>query len=223
MIVVHHLEHSRSQRLLWLLEELDLEYRVQTYRRDPKTRLAPEALRRVHPLGKSPVLVDGDEVLAESGAIMETLCERYDREHRLLPPHGSAEHRRARYWLHYAEGSIMPWLLMTLVFGSLPKQKMPFFVRPVVKGIADKVHGALLGPQVALHRDYLESELGDAPWFGGDRPGVADIALSLPVQGLAARAGLDRHPRLAGLLERIEARPAWKRALDKGGPYELMR
>lgn len=223
MITVHHLEHSRSQRLLWLLEELGLDYRIKHYKRDPKTRLAPPELRKVHPLGKSPVLTDGDEVLAESGAIMETLCERYDPDHKLLPAHGTPEHRRVRYWLHYAEGSIMPWLLMTLVFSSLPKQKMPFFVKPVVQGISGKVHAKLLDPQIALHRDYLEAELGKSTWFGGETLTVADVAMSLPVQGLAARAGLERHPRLQAFLERVESRPGWKAALEKGGPYELGR
>lgn len=223
MIVVHHLNNSRSQRVLWLLEELGVPYRVQRYERDPRTMLAPESLRAVHPLGKSPVITDGDVVVAESGAIVEYLAQTHGKGRWLAAP-GSAERRRQAYWLHYAEGSLMPPLLMSLVFSRVRSAPMPFFARPIAQGIADKVMDGFVSPQIELHLDYLEAELGDAPWFGGESPGVADIQLSFPVEAAAARGGLgaDR-PRLQAFVERVQARPAYRRALDKGGPYELMR
>ena len=222
MITVHHLNNSRSQRVLWLLEELGLEYEVIRYERDAKTMLAPPALRKVHPLGKSPVISDGEITVAESGAIVEYLVDQYGQG-KLKPRAGSAEQRRYTYWLHYAEGSAMPPLLMSLVFARIPTQPMPFFVRPVAKGIADKVLTSYIEPQLKQHLDYLESELTDRDWFAG-RKFSADIQMSFPVEAFAARGGLGRkHTRLADWLERIHARPAYQRALNRGGPYELLR
>ena len=158
MLVVHHLNESRSQRLLWLLEELGLSYQIKRYQRDPETMLAPASLRAVHPLGKSPVLSDGELVLAESGAIMKYLVERYGNG-RLIPPLGSNEHLRYRYWLHYAEGSAMPPLLLKLVFDRLERGPAPFFLKPLLRAISGKVKGAFIEPQLTLHLDYMESEL----------------------------------------------------------------
>jgi glutathione S-transferase len=138
MIVLHHLNNSRSQRILWLLEELGVEYEVKRYQRDAKTMLAPPALRAVHPLGKSPVLTDGDLTLAESGAIIEYLVERYG-EGRFIPAAGTPERLRYTFWLHYAEGSAMPPLLMALVFHRIETAPMPFFVRPIARSIVKKV------------------------------------------------------------------------------------
>ncbi|MEO7014611.1 MAG: glutathione S-transferase [Dokdonella sp.] len=223
MITVHHLNNSRSQRVLWLLEELGLEYEVIRYERDAKTMLAPPALRKVHPLGKSPVISDGEITVAESGAIVEYLVDQYGQG-KLKPRAGSAEQRRYTYWLHYAEGSAMPPLLMSLVFARIPTQPMPFFVRPVAKGIADKVLTSYIEPQLQQHLDYLESELTDRDWFAGRKFSAADIQMSFPVEAFAARGGLGRkHTRLADWLERIHARPAYQRALNRGGPYELLR
>ena len=223
MITVHHLNNSRSQRVLWLLEELGLEYEVIRYERDAKTMLAPPALRKVHPLGKSPVISDGEITVAESGAIVEYLVDQYGQG-KLKPRAGSAEQRRYTYWLHYAEGSAMPPLLMSLVFARIPTQPMPFFVRPVAKGIADKVLTSYIEPQLQQHLDYLESELTDRDWFAGRKFSAADIQMSFPVEAFAARGGLGRkHARLADWLERIHARPAYQRALNRGGPYELLR
>ncbi len=220
MIVVHHLNHSRSQRVLWLLEELGLPYRIEFYERNPKTLLAPPALRQVHPLGKSPVVVDGDLVLAESGNIIETLVERYG-EGRLAPAPGTPERQRWRYWLHYAEGSFMPPLLMKLVFDQV--EKAPLIVRPVAKAISAKVNAAFIRPNLKTHLDFLEAELAQSPWFAGDAFSAADIQMSFPLEAAAARAGLDhRRPRLMDWLERIHARPAYKTALEKGGPFQIL-
>lgn len=219
MIVVHHLNHSRSQRVLWLLEELGLPYRIEFYERNKKTLLAPPALKKVHPLGKSPVVVDGDLVLAESGNIMETLVERHG-EGRLAPAPGTPERQRWRYWLHYAEGSLMPPLLMKLVFDQV--EKAPLIVRPIAKAISAKVNAAFIRPNLKTHLDFLEAELAKSPWFAGDAFSAADIQMSFPLEAAAARAGLDhRRPRLMDWLERIHARPAYKAALEKGGPFEI--
>lgn len=223
MTKVHHLNNSRSQRVLWLLEELGLPYDVVRYERDPKTMLAPAALRAVHPLGKSPVLEDGGLVLAESGAIVEYLAETYGAD-RLLPPPGTPEWRRLRYWMHYAEGSAMPPLLMSLVFSKVRSAPAPFFVRPIARAIADKVVADFIGPQLRLHVDYMEGELARSPWFAGDRFSAADIQMSFPLEAAQARGAVtDAHPRLRAFLARIRDRPAYQRALEKGGPYELMR
>jgi glutathione S-transferase len=223
MITVHHLNNSRSQRVLWLLEELGVGYEIKRYERDPKTMLAPPALRAVHPLGKSPVIADGDLILAESGAIIEYLVERYGAG-RLVPPPGSRERLRYTYWLHYAEGSAMPPLLLKLVFTQIPRAPMPALVRPVVRWIADGVRERFVEPQIKLHLDYLEGELHKSPWFAGNDFTAADIQMSFPLEGAASRGGLDAsRPMLWDLLQRIHARPAYKRALEQGGPYDLLR
>lgn len=224
MIKVHHLNNSRSQRVLWLLEELELPYEVVRYQRDPKTLLAPPELRSIHPLGKSPVVEIDGKVLAESAAIIETLIERYDLAYRFSPPplpQDADERLRYRYWLHYAEGSAMPPLLLSLVFSRIKQAPMPFFAKPIARGIADKALSSFVGPQVKLHLDYIESELASHAWFAGDRFTAADIQMSYPVEAAAARAGSDR-PRLKAFLERIHARPAYQRALEQGGPYSLL-
>ena len=223
MITVHHLNNSRSQRVLWLLEELGLEYEIKRYERDPKTMLAPASLRAVHPLGKSPVITEGDVTVAESGAIIEYLLEGHGHG-RLLPAAGSPERRRVTYWLHYAEGSAMSPLLLALVFGRLPKSPMPFFLRPIVRGIADKVSAGFIAPQIALHMDFIEAELAKSTWFAGEDFSAADIQMSFPLEAGSARGrATSGRPRIAAFLERIHARPAYQRALERGGPYALMR
>ena len=221
MITLHHLNNSRSQRILWLLEELGQPYEVRHYRRDPKTMLAPPELRAVHPLGKSPVITDGEVTLAESGAIIEYLADRYGTG-ALLPAPGSAERRHCTYWLHYAEGSAMPPLLLKLVFNRVAGAAAPFFVKPVARGIVRKVLRGFVDPQLKLHLDYLESSLGGREWFAGDAFSVADIQLSFPLEAFAARGGLDAgYPGLSAFLQRIHARPAYQRALQRGGDYAL--
>jgi len=221
VITVHHLNNSRSQRILWLLEELGVPYEIKRYQRDPKTMLAPPELRAVHPLGKSPVITDGGLTLAESGAIIEYLADRYGAG-TLMPAHGTPERLRCNYWLHYAEGSAMPPLLLKLVFRRVETAPMPFFVKPVAKGIAHKVQRSFVDPQLKLHLDYLEGELGKSEWFAGDTFSAADIQLSFPLEAFAARGGLDAsYPRLSAFLQRIHARPAYQRALQQGGEYRL--
>jgi glutathione S-transferase len=222
MIVVHHLNNSRSQRVLWLLEELGLEYEIRRYERDPETMLAPPGLRAVHPLGKSPVITDGALTLAESGAIIEYLVDRHGGG-RLVPAAGTPERLRYTYWLHYAEGSLMPPLLLKLVFDRIETGPMPFIARPVARAIARRVKSTYVEPQISAHLDYLEGELGRSDWFTGREFSAADIQLSFPLEAAAARAGLGAsRPKLAAFLERIHARPGYRRALAKGGAYALL-
>ena len=218
MITVHHLNHSRSHRVLWMLEELELLYELKRYGRDPKTMLAPPELKAVHPLGKSPVITDGDLTLAESAAILEYLLERYANG-RLMPAQGSADYRRVRYWMHYAEGSAMPPLLLKLVFDRVASGPMPFFIKPVARAIANGAHKAFIGPQLKTHLDYMEAELEKSPWFAGDSFSAADIQMSFPLEAARSRAGLAQsRPRLLAFLERIQQRPAYQRAVERGGP-----
>ena len=205
-----------------MLEELELPYEVKRYARDPKTMLAPAALRAIHPLGKSPVITDEGLALAESGAIIEYLVERYGTG-RLVPPAGSPQRLRYTYWLHYAEGSAMPPLLLKLVFTQVPRAPMPALIRPIVRRIADGVRTKFVEPQIKLHLDYLEGELGKTKWFAGDDFTAADIQMSFPAEGAASRGGLDAsRPRLWEFLARIHERPAYRRALERGGPYALL-
>lgn len=223
MIIVHHLNNSRSQRVLWLLEELGLDYEIVCYQRDPKTMLAPPELRAIHPLGKSPVLSDDGVVVAESGAIIEYLLERYGNG-RLIPPAGTPERLRWRYFLHYAEGSAMTPLLLKLVFDRVESSPAPFFVRPIVRAIARKAKSSFITPQIDNHLNYLEAELGKSEWFAGAAFSAADIQMSFPLEAAAARAGLDAtRPRLTAFLQKIHARPAFQRALERGGPYDLLK
>jgi glutathione S-transferase len=219
MLVVHHLNNSRSQRILWLLEELGLDYEVKRYERNKQTMLAPPELKAVHPLGKSPVVSDGDLVLAESGAIVEYLADKYGGG-KLARPAGSAERFHYIYWLHYAEGSAMPPLLLKLIFDRVAGAPMPFFVKPVVKGVRQKVLETFIGPQLKLHLDYMESALARHRWFVDDEFSAADIQMSFPLETAVSRGGLDEsRPRLMDWLRRIHERPAYRRALEKGGPY----
>ena len=219
-ITVHHLNNSRSQRILWLLEELDLEYEVKRYERDRETMLAPASLREVHPLGKSPVITDGELTLAESGAIVEYLVNRYG-DGRLAPEVGTPERLRYTYWLHYAEGSAMPPLVMELIFSQI-EQKSPFFLRPIAKVITGTVKETYIEPQIAQNLDYLEAELNQNTWFVGDEFTAADIQLSFPLEAAAAYSNLDAsYPQLIAFLERIHTRPAYQKALERGGAYNL--
>jgi glutathione S-transferase len=222
LITVHHLNNSRSQRVLWLLEELGLPYELKRYQRDPRTMLAPPELKRVHPLGKSPVITEDERTVAESGAIVEYLIERHGRG-RLVPAPGTDEKLRYTYWLHYAEGSAMPPLLLKLVFSRIETAPMPFFARPIARKIARTGQKTFIDPQIRLHLDYLESQLSPQGWFAGDEFTAADIQMSFPLEAAAARSGLEgSHPRLAAFLQRIHARPAYQRALDRGGAYDLL-
>lgn len=203
-LTVHHLNNSRSQRVLWMLEELALPYEIRAYQRDAKTMLAPPELRRVHPLGKSPVLEDGDVKLVETGAICEYLVERAGGQ---LGPTDTGEGlRRYRQFLHYAEGSVMPLLLLMLVLARIP--------------LMGKLALKRVQPMVDVHLDYIEQELSSRPWFAGDHMTAADIMMSFPLEAAASRAGLGpSRPATMAWLKKIHARHAYQRALARGGPY----
>jgi glutathione S-transferase len=207
MIIVHHLENSRSQRILWMLEELGLPYEVKRYERTKKTMLAPPELKRVHPLGKSPVIEDtGDSgrVVVETGAIVEYLVDKADG--RLGPPANRAAALDYRFWLHYAEGSLMPPLLVKLVL-----TRVPLFGKAAQKRIQ---------PMIDTHLDYVESHLAGRPWFTGDAMTAADVMMSFPLEAARSRGGLDAsRPATVAWLDKVHARPAYQTALAKGGPY----
>ena len=223
MIVVHHLNNSRSQRVLWMLEELGVPYEIKRYQRDAKTMLAPPELKSVHPLGKSPVIQDGAVTLAESGAILEYLVERHGAG-RLAPAPGTPERLRYTYWMHFAEGSAMPPLLLKLIFDRIERAPMPFFAKPIARAIARRAKEGFVQPNIDRNLDYMESELARRPWFAGETFSAADIQMSFPLEAAQARGGLDeRRPRLADFLARIHARPAYGRAIERGGAYALMR
>jgi len=227
MITVHHLNNSRSQRVLWLLEELDLPYDLKRYERQPRSLRAPDALRAVHPLGKAPTITDGQITLAESGAILEYLVERANdqgRRPRLAPLPGTPERLRYTYWMHYAEGSAMLPLVLRLIFDQMPKQPMSAIARPVVRALASRVVESFVQPQIEAHLDYLEGELARSTWFAGEEFSAADIQMSFPIEVAAGRGGLDvSRGRLRGYLERIRNRAAYQRAIERGGPYTVSR
>lgn len=208
MIVVHHLNNSRSQRVLWLLEELGIKYELKYYERDPKTMLAPPSLRQIHPLGKSPVITDGDLTIAESGAIIEYLVNHYGNG-QLVPASGTPEYLRYIYWLHYAEGSAMAPLLMRLIFNHF--------------NIGDNsAMTGFIAPQIKLHFDYIEDELRKTTWFVGEEFTAADIQMSFPLEMLATvPAEVEERAKINSFLARIHERPAYKRALERGGKYEF--
>jgi glutathione S-transferase len=222
MITVHHLENSRSQRVLWLLEELRLPYEVQRYARDKKTSLAPPELRALHPLGKSPLITDGKITVAETGAIVEYLVDQAGGA--LRPAFGSPEHRQYTYWLHFAEGSAMPPLVMALIFNRIKNAPMPFFARPIAKAIADNVLDGFVKPDLKRQLLFIESELALRTWFSGRAFTAADVMMSFPLEAAASRGALSaRFPNMNGFLERIHERPAYLRALERGGAYSLLR
>ena len=219
MLIVHHLNNSRSQRILWMLEELQVPYQIVRYEREP-TMLAPASLKAVHPLGKSPVVEDNGNILAESGAIIEYLQETYDAESRLKPI-TNEDKLRYRFWLHYAEGSLMPLLMMKLVFGSLGKAPVPWLLRPVGKVLGQGVQKAYLNKQIMNHARYLEDSLQQNPWFAGQAFSAADIQMSFPVIALLSRGGINDLPNLHNWYSKVQMRPAWQRAIQQGGPFEI--
>ena len=218
MIIVHHLNNSRSQRVLWLLEELGVAYEVKRYERDATTMLAPPELLAIHPLGKSPVIVDGDKTVAETGAIVDYLIETY-AQGRLIPAAGTAERLRYTYWLHYAEGSAMTPLLLKLIFTALPT-RAPGLLKGLVKVIASKAQTGFVDPQIKVHVDYWEAELARTAWFAGQDFTAVDIMMSFPLEAAAARAGATSRPNIKAFLKAIHARPAYRAALERGGPYD---
>lgn len=219
MITVHHLENSRSQRVLWLLEELGLPYEVRRYERNKRTLLAPPELLAVHPLGKSPVITDGDLTIAETGAIVEYLIDAHG-DGRLKPPAGTPERNRYTYWLHYAEGSAMGPLVMKLVFSRMATAA-PALARPMVRAVGRAAERNFYGPQIERHIAWWEAELSKSTWFAGEAMTGADIMMSFPLEAAAARSGAASRPHIKAFLDRIHALPAYRRALERGGPYGI--
>ncbi|MNZ77759.1 glutathionine S-transferase [compost metagenome] len=226
-LTVHHLETSRSQRVLWLLEELGVPYALRVYQRDPKTRLAPPELKQIHPLGKSPVISDGRVVVAESGAIIEYLAECHGAQApaelaQLEPARGTPAYRECRFWMHYAEGSLMNWLVMKLVFDTIPRQPMPFFVRPIARGLCAKVQHKLISPNMQTALTFMDAHLARHRWFAGEQLTMADFQMSFAVEAALARSDNEADwPHLLAYRERMRERPAYQRALQKGGPVVM--
>lgn len=220
MIIVHHLNNSRSQRILWLLEELGLEYEIKCYERNKKTMLAPPELKEVHPLGKSPVITDGDLTIAESGAIIEYLVNKYGKGE-LKPKEGTPEALRYTYWLHFAEGSAMTPLLFTLVFNKIDSSPMPFFAKPIIKAVTSKVRSTFINPNLNNIFDFVEKELSRSAWFAGPEFTAADIQMSFPLEAAHSRGGTFG-AKSKEFLQKIHARPAYKKALERGGEYQIL-
>lgn len=219
MLTVHHLENSRSQRILWLLEELQLDYHVQRYERDPKTSLAPESLKTVHPLGKSPVLTDDEFVLAETGAIIEYLVRQHGNG-QLQPEPNTPEFWDYTYWLHAAEGSIMPLLVMKLIFNKTTEPPVPLLVRPISKAIAKEVGKSYLNPNLNTQLAYANEHLSQSAWFAGKQFTAADVMMSFPLEAAATRMDMSEYPKLEQFVATVKARPAYQKALAVGGPYD---
>jgi glutathione S-transferase len=221
MVVVHHLNNSRSQRVLWLLEELGVPYEVKRYERDAKTMLAPPSLLAIHPLGKSPVITDGEIVLPESGAIIEYLVDTYGNG-RLKPPAGSSQRLKYLYWMHYAEGSAMPPLLLRLVFNRVANNPAPWPISAIARRIATTVDKSFIEPNLTRHLKFMEAELNAQTWFAGEEFTAADVQMSFPLEAAASRGGLNAsRPKLMAFLWRIHERDAYKRALERGGRYDF--
>lgn len=221
MITVHHLNNSRSQRILWMLEELQVPYKIELYKRDENTLQAPSALKKIHPLGKSPILQDNELTLAESGAIIEYLQETYDPQSRLKPTDPAAV-VDYRYWLHYAEGSLMPLLVMKLIFGRLGKPPVPWPIRTIAGTIGKKVQQNYLDKQIANHGAYLEAHLSQHRWFAGSDFSAADVQMSFPIEAMkAGRGKTESYPHVNAWLLAIQARPAYQQALKQGGSFKI--
>lgn len=221
MITLHHLENSRSQRVLWLLEELGAEYEVKRYQRDKKTSLAPPELIRVHPLGKSPVIEHKGQVIAETGAIMEYLVERHGGA--LAPAHGAPNYQQYKYWMHAAEGSFASIMVLALLLTRMETAPMPFFAKPIARKLTKGVRDAYVNHTMKALFDYVEATLGKSEWLAGDGFSAADIIMSFPLEGFAARGNIALYKNISGFLDRIHARPAYQRAVEKGGSYGLIR
>lgn len=219
MLTLHHLNNSRSQRILWLLEELGVDYEIEHYQRDSKTNLAPDSLRGVHPLGRSPVLSTPDGAIAESGAIVEYLVHTHAKEHFVMPTAGK-DRQQYWFWLHFAEGSLMPPLVANLVLEKArEKGSKPFFIKPITNKLIDGILNAYYGPNLAQSLRYVESYLSRNTWFAGEAPTGADIQMIFPLESLVASGRARDFSAIQGYVKRVHARPAYQRALEKGGEY----
>ena len=219
MLTVHHLNNSRSQRVLWLLEEMSTPYELVRYQRGPDQR-APASLRKIHPLGLSPVLTDDSGLaLAETGAIVTWLLHRFDTAHRFSVAPDSAAWPQYLYWLHASEGTVMPPLVMSLVMTVMTSQA-PALIRPVAKAIRGGLEKKFYGPQIRNNFAYAEGEVARTGWFAGDAFSAADVMMSFPVEAAGSRADMSPYPALRDWLSRIRARPAYREALARGGKYD---
>lgn len=219
MITLHHLNNSRSQRILWLLEELGIKYEIKYYQRNKETMLAPPELKMIHPLGKSPVITDGDVTIAESAVIIEYLIEKYGNG-KLKPAPGTPALMKYNYWMHFAEGTAMSPLLLALIFNRIDSLPVPFFIKPIIKKITGKVRTSFINPNLKNNFDFIEGELAKAEWFAGNEFTGADIQMSFPMEAGTIRAG-DFGPYSKKYLEKIHSRPAYKKALEIGGEYTI--
>ena len=219
MLTLHHLENSRSQRVLWLLEELGVDYKIKHYKRNAKTKLAPPELKQIHPLGKSPVITDGDLTIAESGAITEYLIDTYGKG-QFKPVAGTPEAMRNTYWMHYAEGTLMPLMVMTLIFNRV--EQAPFIVRPIAKAISGQVKKAYLSPNIKANLAFIESELGQRTWFSSEEITGADFQMIFPLEAATLRSKVADYPNITAYVNRVHNLPGYQRGLERGGPYELM-
>lgn len=220
MLKLYALKQSRAYRIAWLLELLELDYLLEIIERDKQTFLAPSSLKHIHPLGKSPLLQDGAFTLAESGAIVEYLLTRHNPNQRFKPATENADYPNYLYWLHYAEGSIMPLLVMSLVFKRIEQRKVPFFVKPIVQKIVNSVRSGYLTPQIKLHCDHIEQQLSRNTWFLGDKLSGADIMMSFPLQAMV-KNGLEGYPHIHAYVARLEQDTAYLRAEEKLGKFTI--
>lgn len=219
MLTVHYLNDSRSHRILWMLEEMEVPYEIKVYARDSKTRLAPDALKQIHPLGKSPVVTHDELVLAETGAIVEYLANHYGKD--TMIPQDEKSFQQYKYWLHYGEGSLMPLLLMKMLFDKALSSPMPFFIRPIVKIIPERITSLYLGPTLKTHLDFVDAHLGENTWFAGNAVSGADVVMSFPMEGIAKSDSLSgKYANIESYVKRLHLRPAYQRSLDRAGvPY----
>lgn len=218
MITVHHLNNSRSQRLLWMLEEMGTPYEVKHYQRDETSNLAPAELKEVHPLGKSPVITDNGVVVAETGNIIDYLSRQYAPE--LIPDESTPAYRQYSYWMHYAEGTLMPNLIMKLIFDKVKTSSMPFFAKPIAKAIAGNVMSSYVQPNIDINMQFVDDHLKTNTWFCGDELSGADIQMSFPLEAVVSRGGADNYPNIQAYVKRFRQRPAYQAALEKGGEYD---
>lgn len=216
MLTVHHLENSRSQRVVWLLEEIEMPYEVVVHRRPSDRKRSSESLTKIHFLGKAPVLSDGDIVLAETGAIFEYLMDHYGGEH-MQPKLGTPQRAQYTFWRHFSEGSFMPYLAMKLVFAGL-EQKSPWIVRPIAMLISKAVGAMYLHPNIMTELRYIEAHLEKNTWFAGDSFSAADVLIGFPMEAVTGRmAPMDQYPNIAAFVRRVRERPAYARAMQRGG------
>ncbi len=219
MLTVHHLNNSRSHRIIWLLEELSVQYEIKYYQRDPKTMLAPPAYKELHPLGTAPIISDDDLTITESGAVMEYLLYKYG-QNRLKPLPGTPEWINYNFWMHFAEGSLMPILFLRLVIDII-YQKSPFFVKPITKSIKSRTNHMMINPRLTKQMNFIESTLEKNAWLAGNEFSAADIQMAIPLLWASSIKDLYKNkPKITNYIERLKSRPAFTRTIEKGGPID---